>query len=130
MAWPSVHESPYGRTADGSSLAGAFCMKAISEYESGNIESCIILVNSLHSQSWQAPLYDYPICLVDHRIRFVSGDGEQNKNPTFQNIFVYLGREVDKFATAFERFGYVLGKLPRPPHLAAHMPPRRTEKVS
>jgi len=102
---------PYGRTADGRSLAAAFCNKAIAEYEAGSIESCIILVNSLHSQSWQAPLYDYPFCLVDHRIQFVSADGEENKSPTFQNIFVYLGEDVLKFAKVFSRFGYVAKKI-------------------
>src|SRR5262249_46252551 len=72
---------PYGRGEDNkSSLAGLFCQKAVEQYECGNVQSCIILVNSLHSQSWQAPLYNYPICLVDHRIQFLSGDGEKNKN--------------------------------------------------
>jgi ParB family chromosome partitioning protein len=102
---------PYGKTADGGSLAAAFCNKAIEQYKAGNIDACIILVNSLHSQSWQAPLFDYPFCLVDHRIQFVSADGEENKNPTFQNMFVYLGRDVGKFADVFSRFGYVARKI-------------------
>jgi phage N-6-adenine-methyltransferase len=104
---------PYGRTADGGSLAAAFCNKAIEQYETGNIDACIILVNSLHSQSWQAPLFDYPFCLVDHRVQFVSADGEENKNPTFQNMFVYLGRDVGKFVEVFSRFGYVARKIER-----------------
>jgi hypothetical protein len=104
---------PYGTTADGGSLAAAFCNKAIEQFTAGNIEACIILVNSLHSQSWQAPLFEYPFCLVDHRIQFVSADGEENKNPTFQNMFVYLGRDVDKFADVFSRFGYVVRKIER-----------------
>lgn len=109
---------PYGTFAEakhgyqkGDSVAGAFCRKAIDEYEAGNIEACIILVNSLHSQSWQAPLYGYAVCFVDHRIKFVSGDGEQNKNPTMQNIFVYLGKDLDGFAAAFQRFGYVMRRI-------------------
>jgi DNA N-6-adenine-methyltransferase (Dam) len=102
---------PYGRTTDGRSLAAAFCNKAIDEFAAGNVEACIILVNSLHSQSWQAPLYDYPFCLVDHRIKFVSADREENKSPTFQNIFVYLGHDVLKFAKVFSRFGYVAKKI-------------------
>jgi DNA N-6-adenine-methyltransferase Dam len=99
---------PYGKTDDGNSLAAAFCNKAIMQFIVGNIEAGIVLVNSLHSQSWQAPLYNYPICFVDHRIQFVSADGEQNKNPTFQNIFVYLGRDLPMFAKIFTRFGYVM----------------------
>jgi ParB family chromosome partitioning protein len=104
---------PYGKTADGGSLAAAFCNRAIEQYEAGNIDACIILVNSLHSQSWQAPLFDYPFCLVDHRIQFVSADGEENKSPTFQNMFVYLGRDVGKFAEVFARFGHVARKIER-----------------
>jgi phage N-6-adenine-methyltransferase len=102
---------PYGKTSDGRSLAAEFCKKAIAEYEAGNVEGCIILVNSLHSQSWQAPLYDHAFCLVDHRIHFISADGEENENPTFQNIFVYLGEDVLKFAKVFSRFGYVAKKI-------------------
>jgi ParB family chromosome partitioning protein len=104
---------PYGKTADGDSLAAAFCNKAIEQFEAGNVEACIILVNSVHSQSWQAPLFEHPFCLVDHRIQFISADGEENKNPTYQNMFVYLGRDVDKFAEVFARFGYVARKIER-----------------
>lgn len=102
---------PYGRIAGGESLAGAFCAKAIEQFEAGKIDAGIILVNSLHSQSWQAPLYDFPVCFVDHRIQFASADGEVNKSPTFQNIFIYLGRDIGKFAASFDRFGYVMQKV-------------------
>lgn len=103
---------PYGKTADGKSLAAAFCNKALAEYEAGRVLAGIILVNSLHSQTWQAPLYDHPVCFVDHRIQFVSADGEENKNPTFQNIFIYLGDDLLKFQDAFEDFGYVMVRAP------------------
>jgi len=102
---------PYGRTQDGGSLAAAFCVKAIEQFKVGNIEAGIVLVNSLHSQSWQTPLYEHSVCFVNHRIHFVSGDGEENENPTFQNIFVYLGHEPNKFAEVFGRIGYVMGKV-------------------
>lgn len=108
---------PYGKTEDGRSLASAFCNKAISEYNAGNIEAGIILVNSLHSQSWQAPLYDHFICFVNHRIHFISDDGEENENPTFQNIFIYLGAKPARFIEAFSRFGYVMRRAK--PHDAA-----------
>lgn len=99
---------PYGRTDEHPSLAAAFCNKALEEHAAGNIEACIILVNSLHSQAWQRPAYDHPICFVDHRIQFVSGDGEENKNPTFQNIFIYLGSDLAAFKRAFSTIGYVM----------------------
>jgi len=101
---------PYGKK-DGDSLAGMFCEKAVAEYELGNSDQTIILVNSVHSQKWQGVLYDYVVCFVDHRIQFVSGDGEENKNPTFQNIFIYLGKNKEAFKKAFSKFGYVMAKI-------------------
>ncbi len=101
---------PYGKK-EGDSLASMFCQKAVAEYDLGNTEACIILVNSSHSQLWQAPLYDFSVCFVDHRIKFVSGDGEENQNPTFQNIFVYLGKNEAEFSKVFSDLGYVMKKM-------------------
>ncbi len=98
---------PYG-VESGQSVAGQFCCKAIEEHAAGNASEVIILVNSVHSQKWQAPLYDYAVCFVDHRIKFVKGDGGENENPTFQNIFVYLGPRKEEFATVFSKLGYVM----------------------
>jgi hypothetical protein len=102
---------PYG-IQEGQSLAGMFCQKAISEYEHDRISGAILLVNSVHSQKWQAPLYRFPVCFVDHRIQFVNGDGTENKNPTFQNIFVYLGPDREVFARVFSEIGYVMQLVP------------------
>ncbi len=101
---------PYG-IESGQSLAGQFCCKAIEEHAAGNASEVIILVNSVHSQKWQAPLYDYAVCLVNHRIKFVNGDGGENENPTFQNIFIYLGPRKEDFAAIFSKFGYVMEKV-------------------
>ena len=98
---------PYG-TDKGESVAGQFVRKAIAEHKAGRLEECVILVNSSHSQKWQAPIYAYPVCFVDHRIAFVNGAGESNENPTFQNIFCYLGPRIAAFAGAFSQFGYVM----------------------
>lgn len=101
---------PYGKHESGS-LAGAFCNKAIAEHVKGNTLGTIVLVNSVHSQKWQKPLFDYPVCLVDHRIEFVSGDGQPNENPTFQNMFVYMGPKLELFRDFFSKFGYVMARL-------------------
>ena len=101
---------PYG-TVEGDSLASRFCDKAIAEHQAGRASEIVILVNSVHSQAWQRPLYDFLVCFVDHRIKFVSGDGEENENPTFQNIFVYIGPREVEFADEFSRYGYVMRKV-------------------
>jgi hypothetical protein len=99
---------PYGTTDDRESRAGAFCRKAIAEYQAGRVTEAIILVNSVHSQNWQRPLYSFPVCFVDHRIEFVDQNGTANPNPTFGNIFVYLGPNVRRFAEEFRRHGYCM----------------------
>ncbi len=103
---------PYGvDKGTRASVAGRFCQKLIDEYIAGNVEAAIVLVNSAHAQAWQEPLYDFPVCFVDHRIAFVSSDGVVNKAPTFMNIFVYLGSEAETFAMAFSQLGYVMRKF-------------------
>jgi len=101
---------PYG-LSDGKSQAGEFCQRAIMGYEHGEVTEAIILVNSSHSQKWQAPLFDYPLCLVDHRIKFVARDGSENESPTFQNMFVYLGKNKARFREVFSRFGYIMERV-------------------
>ncbi len=101
---------PYG-IEGGQSMAGMFCNKAIAEYEAGRVSEAILLVNSVHSQNWQEPLFEHVVCLVDHRIKFIAGDGTENENPTFQNIFVYLGRDKRRFRNGFSQFGYVVERV-------------------
>ena len=84
---------PYG-TENGQSVAGQFCAKAIQEYNTRTASEVIILVNSVHSQKWQAPLYDYAVCFVDHRIKFVNGDGGLWARPV-RRVLVPTSRRRD-----------------------------------
>jgi hypothetical protein len=101
---------PYGLDKR-ESRAGKFCLKAIAEFQARRVSECIILVNSVHAQNWQRPLYDFPICFVDHRIAFADAEGEINPNPTFMNMFVYLGPHKKVFAREFAKHGYVLERV-------------------
>ena len=98
---------PYGKE-DGASVASLFCQKALGEYREGRVEEAIILVNSNHGYLWQAPLFDFPVCLVNHRIRFVDEEGKEKSNPVNQNMFVYLGDNNPRFAEVFGEIGYVM----------------------
>jgi hypothetical protein len=127
---PTSRECPIragGQRSNGNGASTrAACGFGIGEYDSGNIEAAILLVNSMHSQRWQSPLYTHPVCLVDHRIKFIAGDGvAENRSPTFQNMFVYLGEDIERFAEVFRQFGYVrIEARPKPMPLekAAHTP--------
>ena len=100
---------PYGRGDDGSNQA-AWSQKLIAEYKSGNVSEAMLLVNAATGNKWFADLWEFPICFVDHRIRFVSPQG-QNSQPTHSNVIVYLGENTRRFIEVFSEIGVVAGRL-------------------
>ncbi len=100
---------PYGKTG-GKSNAGIWAKKLIEEFENGNIEEAILLVNASTSEGWFQPLYDYPICFTNHRIKYISGTGEK-KSPTKGNAFVYLGKRKLTFAKTFDKIGKTVEEI-------------------
>src|SRR5438876_2591321 len=44
--------------------------KLIEQYQAGITSQAVLLVNAKTSEKWFQPLYDYPICFTNHRIRF------------------------------------------------------------
>lgn len=60
---------PYG-TVNGKSQAGLFIKHMINQYEGVMFDEGITLVNSCTGAKWFKPLFKFPICFVDHRIRF------------------------------------------------------------
>ena len=100
---------PYGRGDDGSYQA-AWSQKLIAEYKSGNVSEAMLLVNAATGNKWFADLWEFPICFVDHRIRFVSPQG-QNSQPTHSNVIVYLGENTRSFIEVFSEIGVVAGRL-------------------
>jgi hypothetical protein len=98
---------PYGKTSDGKSMQGQFAAKLVEEYESGNVEQAILLVNLYYGYDWFGPLRDRPMCLVDHRIAFTNADtGEEGDEAKASSVFVYFGKNPTRFYTIFSQFGY------------------------
>lgn len=60
---------PYGKVAN-ASQAGLFCKYMALEYEHSCFPRGMLLVNSCTGAKWFKVLFAYPICFVDHRIRF------------------------------------------------------------
>jgi hypothetical protein len=106
---------PYGRTNGKSNLA-VWTEKLLAEYGAGNVTAAIMLVNAEPGTKWFQPLWWFPLCFTDHRIKFYTASGEPNA-PTHSNCFVYLPpRDVwagdyrpftpaERFARVFNRFG-------------------------
>jgi hypothetical protein len=102
---------PYGVT-DGESNAGVWARKLIGEYRAGNVSEAVLLVNANTERKWFAPLWDFPICLTNHRIQFYTPDGV-GAQPVDGNALVYLGSNLPRFVEVFSRFGEVVGSFTR-----------------
>ena len=93
---------PYGKGS------GLFTTKLVEEYESGRVNQAILLLNAYgFDSSWFQPLWDNPVCFTDHRIVFTNPDRESG-GPANANIFIYFGKNDNKFRDTFSQFGNVV----------------------
>lgn len=100
---------PYGYAANGQSNQELWASRLVQEYEQGNIEQAILLVNAVTDRLWFQRLWAYTICFTNHRIHFYAPDGKQG-SPTHGNALVYFGPNVARFADVFRQFGVVVGR--------------------
>lgn len=84
--------------------------KLLAEYEAGNVEEAILLVNAATETLWFQRLYAYPICFMRGRIRFNSPTGV-NSGSTVGSAFVYFGLKSERFIAVFRQFGAVVQSL-------------------
>lgn len=93
-------------------LVEQFTSKAIEEYQLGNIEAAIVLVNNATDTIWfHAMLEKFPVCFTKGRIRFIGPDGDSATGPRQGQAIFYLGKDIDKFATRFSEFGIVMERV-------------------
>lgn len=83
----------------------------LNQYEKGIMNSGICLVPNSTDADWFKPLWNYPICFTDHRIKFFDQFGHWLTNPEFGNAFVYAGKNVIDFQTEFSKHGTIEIKL-------------------
>ncbi len=96
---------PYGKEA-GKSNQARWSRRLLEQYRAGTVTQAVLLVNAVPSNTWFAPLWDFPICFTDHRIRFDKAEDDR-KDPTHSNALVYLGPNVQRFDDVFSAFGVV-----------------------
>lgn len=96
---------PYG------AAAGAFVGRLVEAHRAADVPAAIMLV-SAHATDvdWFAPLWDFPLCFCDHRIRF-EHPTRRGSSPTFGTAFAYLGPDPAGFADRFDAFGTVVARF-------------------
>lgn len=78
--------------------------KAVSEYESGNAKQLCMLVWASTSEKWFHPLFKYPICFFDHRLKFID-PGRNLTGATKSSALIYMGKNIGSFMLHFDKPG-------------------------
>jgi ParB family chromosome partitioning protein len=109
---------PYGRSenmqARGLSMIRAFTNKLVSEYRAGHVEQAVILATAEINAQWFQPLWQFPVCIPDHRVRFIVPAKLDKYSQMFGTTFVYLGSNKQKFTETFGQFGHVVERINNP----------------
>jgi DNA N-6-adenine-methyltransferase Dam len=103
--WPGrvFLNPPYRRD----NIQADFINKLVVQYRRGITTAAILLMGNRTETDWFQPLWDYPICFTDHRIKFYSVSGVAD-SPVTGNVFVYLGPSLEKFKEVFREYGRVV----------------------
>lgn len=99
---------PYGRDEDGSRQE-TWSRYLINQYKSGNCTEAVLLVIAAPGNKWFYPLWEFPICFPDHRIKFYGENGGPSM-PTHSNAIVYFGNKIKEFHRIFSKFGVIAVK--------------------
>jgi hypothetical protein len=109
---------PYGRTVkmqgQRKSTIGLFVEKLLTCYEQGKIEQAVILATTEVNAKWFYPLWNYPICFPDHRVKFIVPEKLDKYSQMFGTCFAYLGPNEEKFKDVFSQFGHVVKAIDTP----------------
>lgn len=93
-----------------SSLIKLFINKLVDEYQSGNTTEAILLVNNATETQWaKAALVDCnSVCFVERRIKFLNKDLVPANTPLQGQMFVYFGKDKERFSEVFSAYGLIM----------------------
>lgn len=63
---------------------------------------------------WFYPLWQYPICIPDHRVHFIVPEQLHKYCQMFGTAFAYLGPNKQTFIETFSAFGSVVERVSLP----------------
>lgn len=93
---------PYGQP-----LIAEFARKVVEEWQSGRIQSAIVLVNNATETAWfQSMLIEASaVCFKAGRIRFLDATGAPANTPLQGQAFLYFGQDKKAFVKEFSKYG-------------------------
>jgi len=99
---------PYGTTG-GESNQGIWAKRLVDAYTSGAVTGAVLLVKAALGYEWFEELwYRWPVCFPRRRLSFGMPDGSGDGQSKQGSALFYFGREPERFAEHFRRFGRVI----------------------
>ena len=101
---------PFGTIGDARGRQSVWLDKLLAEVGAGRVLQAVVLVRVATESLWFEPLWDYPLCFVRGRPRFIPGPGagEGKNKPNLAIAVVGVGVDTDRFARVFYSFGRVV----------------------
>ena len=101
---------PFGTIGDARGRQSVWLDKLFAEVGAGRVRQAVVLVRVATESLWFEPLWDYPLCFVRGRPRFIPGPGagEGKNKPNLAIAVVGVGVDTDRFARVFHSFGRVV----------------------
>lgn len=86
-----------------------FAEKIVDEYDEGNIDEAVVLVNNATETKWFQALARAAtaICFPMGRIKYLDATGTPANTPLQGQAFLYFGPNQGRFIAVFEKFGVV-----------------------
>lgn len=82
-------------------------------YAAGSVTEAVMLINAVTDRRYFQPLWAFPICFTDHRIKFNSPTHSAADSPIYGSALIYMGEQRERFAEEFKQFGAVVVALAR-----------------
>lgn len=94
-------------------LIRQFSEAVAEKYESGEIDSAIVLVNNATETAWFQRIAEVAsaICFPRARIKFMDPQGNRTGAPLQGQAILYLGQNVPGFRDQFECYGWCWGRI-------------------
>jgi len=73
--------------------------------------ACALLNSHPTETKWFQILFEYTVCFIAGRIDFGGPSREVSTTSTHGSAVCYLGKDVQKFAKVFSKFGAVVQKV-------------------
>jgi phage N-6-adenine-methyltransferase len=89
-------------------LVSQFCGKLAAHVRAGDVSAAVVLVNNATETQWFREVADVSsaICFPTGRVRFWNPAGDLSA-PLQGQAVLYMGADVDRFAQAFDSFGFL-----------------------